>query len=101
MAGPPGLSSGKGASASGGSSGSRVSRRAARTKPESRTARMGKTEAMVTTPKASATPARWPMPRPAAMTSGTVMGPVVTPPQSQAMAVISSEEKKVSASASR
>ena len=40
------------------------------------------------------------MPSPAAMTSGTVMGPVVTPAQSQAMAAISSEEKTVSAKAS-
>ena len=61
---------------------------------------MGKTEPMVTTPNASAAPARWPMPSPAAMTSGTVMGPVVTPAQSQAMAAISSEEKTVNVSAS-
>jgi hypothetical protein len=93
------LRSGGGA-APGASSSSRDLRRAATRKPESSTAMMGKTEPMVTTPNASAAPARWPMPSPAAMTSGTVMGPVVTPAQSQAMAAISSEEKTVNVSAS-
>ena len=60
--------------------------------PSSITVRIGYSEASVTTPSPAmpddALPATRQMPIPRASTSGTVTGPVVIPPQSQAMPVI-------------
>ena len=62
-------------------------------RPKPITAMIGKAEAKVTTPKPPAAPPSPPceatreMPMPRANTSGTVTGPVVTPPQSHASPV--------------
>ena len=55
--------------------------------PSTMTARMGPTLHMATMPKLSSSlPWMLAMPVPSAMIKGTVMGPVVTPPESKATA---------------
>ena len=68
------------------------------------TARMGPTEHSATRPKESSAAVlslrMAVMPRPKAMIKGTVIGPVVTPPESKATARKLSGTRKVSASTS-
>ncbi|MOA46797.1 hypothetical protein D3C78_1693540 [compost metagenome] len=62
---------------------------------------MGPTEAMLRMPKPSTALVALPSPRPMASTSGTVIGPVVTPALSQATLTNSSLENTVSTAANR
>ncbi|MNR01221.1 hypothetical protein D3C85_1170190 [compost metagenome] len=61
----------------------------------------GPTDAMQRIPKPSTALVALPSPRPMASTSGTVIGPVVTPALSQATLTNSSVEKNVSTTANR
>ncbi|MNP57685.1 hypothetical protein D3C76_1525320 [compost metagenome] len=62
---------------------------------------MGPTDAMQRMPKPSTAWVALPSPNPMARTSGTVIGPVVTPALSQATLTNSSVEKNVSTTANR
>ena len=54
-------------------------------KPETNTARIGHTDDSVRIPNPDLAPIAEPRPEPSESTSGTVIGPVVTPAESQAM----------------
>ena len=54
-------------------------------KPETNTARIGHTDDSVRIPNPDLAPIALPRPEPSESTSGTVIGPVVTPAESQAM----------------
>ena len=68
-----------------------------KSRPSTMTARIGPTLQMATTPNASSSlPVRAARPAPIAMMNGTVMGPVVTPPESNATARNSAGTKHAS-----
>ena len=71
-------------------------------KPTLNTVMIGPTEASARIPKPSVTPGTLaPIPRPIASTSGTVIGPVVTPALSHPKLTNSSDENQVSTSSNQ